>query len=41
MAALLAMPPEKRRRMVSNGVACFRARYEMRRTAQALNELFS
>jgi glycosyltransferase involved in cell wall biosynthesis len=41
MAALLAMQPEKRRRMVSNGVACFRARYEMRRTAQALNELFS
>jgi glycosyltransferase involved in cell wall biosynthesis len=40
MAALLAMAPEERRRMVSNGVACFRARYEMRKTAQALSDLF-
>ncbi len=40
MAALLAMQPEERRRMVSNGLACFRARYEMKRTAQALNDLF-
>ena len=31
MAALLAMSPEERRRMVSNGLACFRARYEMKR----------
>ena len=40
MATLLAMEPEERRRMVSNGLACFRARYEMKRTAQALNDLF-
>jgi glycosyltransferase involved in cell wall biosynthesis len=40
MTTLLAMQPEERRRMVSNGLACFRARYEMKRTAQALNELF-
>ena len=40
MAALLAMSAEERRRMVSNGLDCFRARYEMKRTAQALNELF-
>jgi glycosyltransferase involved in cell wall biosynthesis len=40
MAALLAMQPEERQRMVSNGLACFRARYEMKRTAQALNDLF-
>ena len=40
MTRLLAMQPEERRRMVSNGLACFRARYEMKRTARALNELF-
>ena len=40
MSALLAMHPEERQRMISNGVACFRARYEMKRTAQALNDLF-
>ena len=40
MAALLAMSAEERRRMVSNGLNCFRARYEMKRTAQALNDLF-
>ncbi len=40
MTTLLAMRPEERQRMMSNGVACFRARYEMKRTAQALNELF-
>jgi glycosyltransferase involved in cell wall biosynthesis len=40
MAALLAMSPEQRGRMVSNGLACFRARYEMKRTAQALSALF-
>ena len=26
--------------MISNGLACFRARYEMKRTAQALHDLF-
>jgi len=40
MAALLAMQPEERQCMVSNGLACFRARYEMNRTTQALNDLF-
>ena len=40
MAAFLAMQPEERRRMVGNGLACFRARYEMKRTAEALNDLF-
>jgi glycosyltransferase involved in cell wall biosynthesis len=41
MTTLLAMTPEERGRMISNGLACFRARYEMKRTAQALNDLFS
>ena len=40
MTTLLTMQPAERRRMVSNGLACFRTRYEMKRTAQALNELF-
>ena len=40
MTTLLAMQPEERRRMVRNGLECFRARYEMKRTAQALNDLF-
>jgi glycosyltransferase involved in cell wall biosynthesis len=40
MTTLLAMQAEERRRMISNGLACFRARYEMKRTALALNELF-
>jgi glycosyltransferase involved in cell wall biosynthesis len=40
MATLLAMQPEERQRMVSRGLLCFRARYEMTRTAQALNALF-
>jgi glycosyltransferase involved in cell wall biosynthesis len=40
METLLGMQPEERGRMVSNGQACFRARYEMKRTAQALNDLF-
>jgi glycosyltransferase involved in cell wall biosynthesis len=40
MATLLAMQPEERQRMVNRGVLCFRTRYEMTRTAQALNELF-
>ena len=40
MAALLAMSAEERGRMVRNGLACFRARYEMRRTAEALDEVF-
>jgi glycosyltransferase involved in cell wall biosynthesis len=40
MTTLLAMKPEERERMISNGLACFRARYEMKRTAQALKDLF-
>jgi glycosyltransferase involved in cell wall biosynthesis len=40
MSTLLAMRVEERQRMVSNGLACFRARYEMKRTAWALNEFF-
>ena len=40
MRALLGMLPDERQRMVSNGLACFRARYEMRSTARALEELF-
>jgi glycosyltransferase involved in cell wall biosynthesis len=40
METLLAMQPEERQRMVNNGLACFRARYEMKRTAEALNNLF-
>jgi glycosyltransferase involved in cell wall biosynthesis len=40
METLLGMKAEERQRMVRNGQACFRARYEMTRTAQALNDLF-
>ncbi len=40
MAGLLAMSPEERQRMVNNGLACFLARYEMKRTAAALQQLF-
>ena len=39
MTSLLGMQPEERMRMISRGVECFQTRYEMRRTAQALNEL--
>ena len=40
MTTLLAMQPEERLGMISRGLECFRARYEMTRTAQALDELF-
>ena len=40
MAAFLNMTGEERRRMAENGVRCFRSRYEMKRTAKALNDLF-
>jgi glycosyltransferase involved in cell wall biosynthesis len=40
MATLLAMTPEQRQRMVANGLACFRARYEMNSAARALEKLF-
>ena len=40
MAAFLAMGPEERLQMIRNGVDCFRARYEMKRSARALSELF-
>ncbi|MGC2398344.1 MAG: glycosyltransferase [Acidobacteriaceae bacterium] len=41
MTSLLTMQPEARRRMIGNGLACFQARYEMKRTAQALNQIFA
>jgi glycosyltransferase involved in cell wall biosynthesis len=40
MVQLLEMPDRERRRMAENGVRCFHSRYEMRRTARALNDLF-
>ncbi len=40
MVELLGMPDHDRQRMVENGVRCFRSRYEMKRTAKALNDLF-
>ena len=40
MSALLAMTEEQRRQMIQNGRTTFRARYEMKRTAQALLDLF-
>jgi glycosyltransferase involved in cell wall biosynthesis len=40
MGALLALPPEERQRMVRNGLACFRSRYNMKSTVQALNDIF-
>jgi hypothetical protein len=40
MTGWLALSPEERQRMASKGVACFRSRYEMSRTAQALQGLF-
>jgi glycosyltransferase involved in cell wall biosynthesis len=41
MTALLSMTPQERERLASNGLACFRARYEMQRTALALDAIFS
>ena len=41
MVQLLGMPDQERQRMIENGVRCFRSRYEMKRTAKALNDLFS
>ena len=40
MMALLGMMAEERQRMVENGLASFRSRYEMKRTAMALSEIF-
>jgi glycosyltransferase involved in cell wall biosynthesis len=40
IAAFLAMRPEDRSQMIRNGVDCFRRRYEMTRSAAALNALF-
>ena len=40
MVQLLGMPDQERQRMIENGVRCFRSRYEMKRTAKALNDLF-
>ena len=40
MKILLAMTEEERRHVIANGVASFGARYEMKRTAKALLDLF-
>jgi glycosyltransferase involved in cell wall biosynthesis len=40
MLELLGMPDQERRRMIQNGVSCFRSRYEMKRTVKVLNNLF-
>ena len=40
MITLLRMTAEERQHLVRNGRACFRSRYEMQRTAAALNEIF-
>jgi glycosyltransferase involved in cell wall biosynthesis len=40
IAAFLAMRPEDRSQMIRNGVDCFRRRYEITRSAAALNALF-
>ena len=40
MAAFLAMQPVERLQMIRNGIQCFRDRYEMKRSAAALNQLF-
>jgi glycosyltransferase involved in cell wall biosynthesis len=40
LVELLAMSAEERGRMVRNGLACFRDRYEMTRAAEALDEVF-
>ena len=40
ITTLLGMNAEQRQRMVNNGLACFHARYEMKRIAQALDDLF-
>jgi glycosyltransferase involved in cell wall biosynthesis len=40
LTTLLAMDAEERGRMGNHGLACFQARYEMKRTAQALSDLF-
>jgi glycosyltransferase involved in cell wall biosynthesis len=40
MIAFLNVSEEERKRMIENGLRCFRSRYEMKRTAKALNDLF-
>jgi glycosyltransferase involved in cell wall biosynthesis len=40
MVEFLAMGREERLQMIRNGIDCFRARYEMKRSAALLNELF-
>jgi glycosyltransferase involved in cell wall biosynthesis len=40
MSTLLAMPQQERESMIASGLACFEARYEMKRTAEALHDLF-
>ncbi len=40
MVTFLEMSAEERQRMAENGVRCFRSRYEMKKTAKVLNDLF-
>jgi glycosyltransferase involved in cell wall biosynthesis len=40
MSTLLRMPEQERATIARNGLACFRARYDMKRTAEALHRLF-
>ncbi|HEV2272783.1 MAG TPA: glycosyltransferase [Acidobacteriaceae bacterium] len=40
MTEFLNMPREESQRMAQNGVRCFRSRFEMKRTAKTLNDLF-
>ena len=40
MLKMLGLKPEERLRLVMNGLECFRSRFEMKRAARALQELF-
>jgi glycosyltransferase involved in cell wall biosynthesis len=40
MTRFLNLSEEDRKQMIENGRRCFRSRYEMKRTAKALNDLF-
>jgi glycosyltransferase involved in cell wall biosynthesis len=40
MTAFLGLGEQQRQQMIRNGLRCFSSRYEMKRTAKALNDLF-
>jgi glycosyltransferase involved in cell wall biosynthesis len=40
MTRFLSLSEEDRKKMIENGLRCFHSRYEMKRTAKALNDLF-